>query len=95
MTYSVTQFSYYKEQRRFVTEASDLTRGEIFTWVPGINNAGLSVWNPRTGNIVRFMIVNRHTSLCGDETIYWDLVPVHQDQVAFNIEDVTMRIYND
>ena len=71
----------------------DLNRGVIFDWVPGINNAGLSVRNPRTGNVVRFMIVNRRRD--DGDTQYWDLVPVHQDQVAFNIADVTMRVYND
>lgn len=93
MPYCTTQFTYDKDRRRFTAEASDLSRKELFDWVPGINNAGLSVQNPRTGNIVRFMIVNSHKS--DGETQYWDLIPVHQDQVAFNISDVTMRIYND
>lgn len=93
MLYNTKQFSYDKLRRHFTAEASDLNRGEIFNWVPGINNAGLSLQSTRTGNIVRFMIVNRHKS--DGDTQYWDLVPVHQDQVAFDISDVTMRVYND
>ena len=93
MIYCATKFTYDRDRRRFTAEASDLNRGVIFDWVPGINNAGLSVRNPRTGNVVRFMIVNRRKD--DGDTQYWDLVPVHQDQVAFNIADVTMRVYND
>ena len=91
--YSSKLFTYYPARRRFIAEKSDLGRGVIFDWVPGINNAGITVQSYRTGNTVRFMIVNRKIS--DGDTQYWDLIPVFQDQIAFNIGDVTMRIYND
>lgn len=93
MTYSSNSFTYNARERHFTADASDLTGSELFDWVPGINNAGVTVKSQRTGNLVRFMIVNRKVR--DGYTLWWDLIPVHQDQVAFDIADVTMRIYND
>lgn len=93
--YCTTQFHYNASKRLFTAEVSDLAPVGIavFDWVPGINNAGITTKSHKTGNLVRWMIV--HCKKNDGDTQWWDLVPVHQDQVAFDISDVTMRIYND
>jgi hypothetical protein len=94
MIYDSKLFNWHKETRMLTAEASELGRGEIFDWVPGQPNAGLSVRSHRTGNIVRFSIFKRGRDGEGD-TQFWELLPTEEDEKKYNIHDITMKIWND
>jgi hypothetical protein len=95
MVYNTKQFTYNPDTRTFATEISDLNGGKnVWSWVPGYTNTGIYLKSHKTGNIARWMIVNRQHDRDND-LLYWDLVPIDCDRDLFAVDDVKMRIYND